>query len=470
MNMRSAVLGIISILCLACSQNQNNTTYFGGGIINPKDDYVILLKQDQIIDSIPVDKNGHFSAKLNLDQPGLFTFKHAYDYQFVYIEPKDSLRLRLNTLDFDESLVFGGTSAIENNFLIESYLLNQKNSELILSYYKISPQDFQFKTDSIKTARENKLLQLKEKHKLSKTFVDIAQKSIDFEFFDMRERYAFIMNKYNQKKAENINKDFYSYRDKIDLKDQNTPNLIGFHRFLDNYLKNLSIELCQHNHQNNDCFDLNTFNNLDNRISLVDSLVHNKKLRKKFLERFIQEEIIYAQNDEQLKHTLNLIDKFKFSDAEEKRLKSLVDFQNALIVGADLKRVKIKSKDFTTHELEDVMNKNLCVIYSWSIQSPSHHKLRIKKINELKAKYPKIQFIGINIDHNFPDKWLDAVNKYNSNLDNEFMIVTEEHAPFYRNYLNKVFFLNKDCIIKKSEIIISNVDFDKHIEDFIASQ
>ncbi|MGX1025061.1 TlpA family protein disulfide reductase [Psychroflexus sp. MBR-150] len=468
--MKSAVICFISVLCLACSRNQNDLTYFGGGIVNPKDDYVILMKQNDIIDSIPLDKNGHFSAKLNIDKPGLFTFKHAFEYQLVYIEPKDSIKLRLNTLDFDESLVFGGSSAIENNFLIENYLLNEKNSELIFSYYKISPQDFQYKTDSIRTSRENKLQQIKEKHNLSEAFVDIAQKSIDFEFYDMRERYAFLMNKYNQKKAKNINADFYSYRNKIDLKDDNIPNLFGYFRFLDNYLKNLSIEICQKEHSYKDCFDLNTYNNLDHRINLVDSLIKNKHLRKRFLERFIQEEIIYAQNTKHLKHTTSLIDKFNFSEVEKKRLKSLVDFQSSMIVGANLNDIKIKSQDFINHKLEDVIKKDLSVIYFWSVQSPSHHKLRIKKIKELKLKYPEIQFIGINIDYKFPDVWLDAVKNYNYNSKNEFMIIAEEHSPFYRNYLNKVFFISKDCVIKKSEIILSNVDFDKHIKDFIATK
>lgn len=468
--MRNAVACFISLLFLACSSNQNNSTYFGGGIVNPKDNFVILLQEDNIIDSIPIDNNGHFSYEFNLKEPGLFTFRHGYDPQIVYLEPHDSLKLRVNTVQFDESLVFDGTSGVENNFLIENYLLNQKNSELILSYYKIPPQDFKFKTDSIKTSRENKLEKLKVKHQLSDEFVKIAQKSIDFEYFDMRERYAFLMNKYNPKKAKNINQNFYSYRENIDFKYENTSNLFGYHRFLDNYLKNLSIELCQKKHPSKDCYELNTYNNIDHRINLVDSLVKNENLRKSFLERFIQEEIIYAQTPDHLIHTSELIDKFNFSDLDKKRLKSLVDFQSSLIVNADLKNIKIKSQDFTKHQLEDVMKKNLSVIYSWSVQSPSHHKLRIKKIKELKEKYPDIQFIGINIDHNLPDKWLDAVQNFNYNSENEFMIVAENNAPFYRNYLNKVFFLNKDCIIKKSEIILSNVDFDKHIEDFIDSQ
>ncbi|MBS3739577.1 MAG: hypothetical protein KGY51_11395, partial [Psychroflexus sp.] len=114
--MRNVVVCLISLLFLACSNNRNDLTYFGGGIVNPKDDYVILLQQDSIIDSIPIDKNGHFSYEFNLKEPGLFTFKHGYDPQIVYLEPHDSLKLRVNTLQFDESLVYDGTSGVENNF------------------------------------------------------------------------------------------------------------------------------------------------------------------------------------------------------------------------------------------------------------------------------------------------------------------------------------------------------------------
>jgi len=468
--MKGVVVYIICLLFLACSPNQNQSTYFGGGIVHPKDNYVVLMNQNKVIDSIALDNKGHFSYRFKLEKPGLFTFKHAYEPQMIYLEPQDSVTLRLNTLDFDESLIFGGTSAVENNFLIENYLLNQKNSDLILSYYKISPPDFEYITDSIKKSREKKLQYLKKKHNFSDAFVNIAQKSIDFEYYDMRERYAFLLNKYNHKKAKTLSNNFYAYRSQIDFSNKTIYNLFGYQRFLDNYLKNLSIELCQQKHPSKDCFELNTYNNLDHRINLVDSLVKNKSLRKRFLERFIQEEIIYAQTPKHLNHTFNLIEKFNFSKKEEQRLKSLVNFQSSLIVNADLKHVKIKSIDFKELELEDIMNKDLSVIYSWSMESPSHHKLRIQKIKNLKQKYPEIQFIGINIDHNFPNKWLEVVKNHNFNLENEFLIVPEEHAPFYRSYLNKVFFLDKNCIIQKSEIILSNIEFDLHIKDFIASR
>ena len=38
-------------------------TYVGGEIVNPKGDYVYFLKDDQLLDSVPLDNNNKFLFK-----------------------------------------------------------------------------------------------------------------------------------------------------------------------------------------------------------------------------------------------------------------------------------------------------------------------------------------------------------------------------------------------------------------------
>ena len=73
------------------------------------------------VDTLLLDKNNRFIHKISNFTSGLYAFSHGGEYQWVLLEPKDSLLLRLNTIDFDESLVFTGKGARKNNYLIKNF-------------------------------------------------------------------------------------------------------------------------------------------------------------------------------------------------------------------------------------------------------------------------------------------------------------------------------------------------------------
>ena len=70
-------------------------------------------------------------------------------------------------MSFDESLNFSGEGANKSNFLLDMFLKNQGNNDLILTYYKIEPAQFARITDSIRKERFQYLENLNEKHKFS---------------------------------------------------------------------------------------------------------------------------------------------------------------------------------------------------------------------------------------------------------------------------------------------------------------
>jgi len=463
--MRALLLVFLSILITSCQTKKEDTTYFGGAIINPLSSYVLLCQKGEVIDSIALDKDGHFSTKFNLDKPELFSFKHGYEFQVFYAEPKDSITLRLNTKEFDESLVFGGNKAPQNNFLIENFLKNEENNNLIYSYHKIPPYKFEQKIDSIKFERIEKLSQLDKYYKVSDTYKEIAQHSINFEIFDIKERYSFLLNKFFPDKVKFLSPTYFDYRKEIDFNNEKIVELIGFQRFLDNYLKNKSIEICLEN-RSVDCFDTGSISNLDQRIHLIDSLFDDDFIRQHYFKRFFQEEVIYSQTKKQLDHTASHLAEFDLSKADKLKLQALIKFQESLLVNQSLQNVGVTNKNFEVLRLKDIISKNHCIIYSWSVNSESHLKQRMDKIKAIKKTHPNIQLIGINIDHNKPDEWINALKSYNCNKENEYQIVPENNAMFYRNYLNKIFFVDKNGKIKMSETILTNDEFDYHLNNF----
>ncbi|NJM79653.1 MAG: hypothetical protein HC854_08650 [Flavobacterium sp.] len=102
--------------CNKAFEPDSFVAYFGGEIINPQDNYVLFLKDDTVIDTIFLDKNNRFLHKFDSLSPGLYTFKHNPEYQYIYFDKNDSLMIRLNSFDFDNSLTFCGRGDEKNNF------------------------------------------------------------------------------------------------------------------------------------------------------------------------------------------------------------------------------------------------------------------------------------------------------------------------------------------------------------------
>ena len=126
-------LTLIVLASCNTTKNDDNATYFGGKIINPKSKYVTLFSMEKIIDTLFLDKNNSFLGKLENLNEGLYYFIHGNENQYIYLEPKDSLMLRLNTWDFDESLVFAGKGAERNNILIDCFLEEEKDDKITYS-------------------------------------------------------------------------------------------------------------------------------------------------------------------------------------------------------------------------------------------------------------------------------------------------------------------------------------------------
>ena len=130
------ILSFLILLAASCVDKEANAnTFFGGKIINPKTRFVALYSNDKLIDTLYLNNRNKFLGTYeNLDE-GLYYFQHGNENQYVYLEPKDSLILRLNTWDFDESLVFAGKGAERNNILIDIFLETENERKDFYQFY-----------------------------------------------------------------------------------------------------------------------------------------------------------------------------------------------------------------------------------------------------------------------------------------------------------------------------------------------
>ena len=461
------ILFILGILFISCSESDKTGTSISGLIQNPSHDHIYLLEGENTLDTIQIKPDGSFHKKINIDTSKFMVFEHPPEYQTFYIEPGDSLAFRLNTLDFDTSLVFSGDSSKENNFLMDMYLMNEENRELASSYYKTSPNTIVEKTDSIKTQRLNQLKELDEQNNLSKKFLDIAKNSINYELYDIRERYAFLLKKYSPKKAISSDNSFYRYRKSIDFNDAGLIDHFGYLRFLDDYLKNKSLNRCLNDKSlsMDNCSKLNSFSNINYRLKLADSIFKNQNLKKKFLERFFAKELIYATTKKQLNQALGLLKDIEIDDDKKQELKEFSKFHKKFLVGQEVDKLSLKNHNKNITSINKLSDKPYTAIHMWSCNMPAVNKNRFDLIKKMRKKYDQISFVGINTNHDNYKLWQHDISKYDLVRNYELQTPDVENSKYYNHYLNRFTLIND-----KGEIIAANIlDTENEVKNFISS-
>ena len=96
-----------------------------------------------------IDSVGVFNMSLDTIKSGLYSFYHEPEFQYIIIDNNDNLQIRLNTLDFDESLVYTGIGSSKNNFLMDVFLRSEKDEIYINSKLDLDYKNFKNLVDSL---------------------------------------------------------------------------------------------------------------------------------------------------------------------------------------------------------------------------------------------------------------------------------------------------------------------------------
>ena len=206
----------ILLTIIGCKKDSNEVTidyaYLGGEIINPNTNYIVLSKNEVILDTVKLDGRNGFLYKIDELNEGLYTFRHGGEFQLILLEPKDSLLFRLNTLDFDESLVYSGNGDKKNNYFINEYLQSEQEEKYIVKLCQLDGIIFQKRVDSLNASKVTALENFSNKYDPSPLFLKIAKANIDYSFFSSKEVYPFVH--YGKNKAailKSLPEDFYNY-------------------------------------------------------------------------------------------------------------------------------------------------------------------------------------------------------------------------------------------------------------------
>lgn len=457
---------LVIFVLLGC-KNENFTdndhyAYLGGEIINPNNNFIVLSKSKQLIDTIKLDGNNRFTYKVSPLQTGLYAFKHGGETQMVLLEPKDSVLLRLNTIEFDESLVYTGKGSRKNNYLINEFLTNEKEEKKILKYCQLSANEYEKQLDSINNYKLEQLRKFKNRHKPSKLFNKIAKANIEYNYYFSKEIYPFVHYGKNKSNIlESLPKDFYAYRKHINYNDSFLKDYFVYNTFLRWSFNNIALQQHYKHAKNGNFKSSDACYNLD-RLKLVDSLISSTTTKEDWLHYYTIAYLNKTSNTNDNNAILDFYTGKSTNTARKAMVSSYASALSKLKKGAIFPEVELTDSNNSDTAVASIIN-SATVISFWSQSYYEHFKESQYKINELRLKYPEIKFVSINIDDNGLDAALTALKQNNFSYNNQYQL---KHAEASKKVL-AIYPMTKAFIIDKNQRIINgkaNI-FARHFEE-----
>lgn len=277
-------LRILLILLLFFSCKSDNTTVFSGKILNNTSDSISIYKDNNMIYEAVVDVDGLFNITIDTITSGLYTFYHEPEFQYIIIDENDNLQIRLNTLDFDESLVYTGKGSSKNNFLMDVFLRSENDELEINSKLDLAFDTFKNLVDSLYNKQMNSFKLFKENNILSNSSKEIINTAILYPYISKFHSYIIRNNI-----EEEIQKDlFINYQNEISY---DLDALAYFKPYIDFlYLHIYNNVKIKKDYENSLDFNIQ-------RLSYTDKIIKSKLVKSRVLRFHAFGFILQRQDD-----------------------------------------------------------------------------------------------------------------------------------------------------------------------------
>ena len=442
---------ILAMLCIGCYQTPKvGYTYFGGKIIHPKDSIVVLISTKDFRDTLKLSSDHTFMKKYENFDGGLYYFNHGNEYQYVFIEAHDSLLLRLNTWDFDESLVFSGKNAETNNLLVETFLAYERNEWNISRREMANVNEFMAKMDTMLAEKKEILTNYQRTHTSTSTgFLEIYRIALTFPIYTELERY--MIAHYMKFKSDSLKHKLLKYRNDIQL---GRDSLLYYRPYYDYVRRKMYNEATLKGYaRESEDFVIHLLNGIDKEVN--DEKIKNKILYEIVKFNFMKR----GKNNDYQKVFVNY---FKLSsDLEHKKeMQRLIQDINYMNEQEKLPNFKVEvaaTGDWVA--IRDFLPQKhtiICLGNStyFSTRSVSSH------FNYLFKNYPEVNFMLIHQNKRNTATYIEEIDrKYQYKL-----VANSKAYKFLTSNFPRLIIVNKNKVIENAFSSIFAVDLEQQIK------
>lgn len=421
-------------LLTSCGSEKKPDTYFGGKIISPKSDHIILFYQEKAIDTFQLDENHSFLSKIKLPKEGLYYFKHGPEHQYIYFEPSDSILIRLNTWSFDESLVFSGKGADRNNMLIDCFIDSEEDDKKFYQYYQLDPENFKKKISEIEHMKMARFEQFLKRHpEETEQFKGFLKMALTYPLYTKVEKYPLAKRTQSHTvRLSDLDSTFYSHRSKIQL---NQDSIMFFYAYRDFVISHIYNIVFSGGHDiDSDGFTIDLMKKINQHITYENT--KNTLLRQIVTGHFYRKSSCNVNE--------NAFDTFfelSTSHNDKELIEKLLKDVKSISKGSKLKSFTIVDANDIQHDVSSVIKEKNSVIYFWNPIYISKDYLA-SKVNYLSKKYPNVNFIGIKIT----DEKFDRI--LNLDIKSQYYLHKSSDAnAFLTSKMPRTILVNKEGVI-----------------------
>ena len=118
---RVFIIGMLVVAIFTGVAQTKNYVTFEAQIANKNGDFIYFRDNTKEYKKIKVNKDGFFKDTLNI-KDGLYQMYDGVEYTELYLKNGFDLTLKMDAKNFDESIVYSGNGANENNYLAQATL------------------------------------------------------------------------------------------------------------------------------------------------------------------------------------------------------------------------------------------------------------------------------------------------------------------------------------------------------------
>jgi hypothetical protein len=449
---------VILAFLTACQQPKefDSPTYLGGHIINAKSNAVILSFQEEILDTLLLDANHRFLKAVPVFEEGLYTFQHGNEFQYIFLEPGDSIVMRINTWDFDESLVYSGKGGMRNEYLIDLFIENEKEDSFLRNLFYLDSKQLKQEIERLRENKHQKLDKfLIESQETNNLYIRYARAAIDYPLYRKMEVYPLMKKSYlNLVDFPQVSDNFYDYRKNIELNDPILANFYTHRNYVLSYTYHLAYESNALNPQ------VSVHSNL---LHIVNDSIYDPELKSNLMNSVLQDEFFSNASlnlNRELIHTYMEI-------SEDEEMKNQIDLlirdSEQVPNGGQLKDFNVMSYNYRPFDIRSIIANRNSVIYFWSETTLEPLKLA-RRIQLLQRKFPSILFIGINIDGDGMDDLSPKTLAY-SNKKYQFTLNENSDAQYFtKSKYSRSILVNRRGNVLDNYGNISSGQFEKSLK------